>query len=172
MRIAMLGIGALCIAAPVSAQATRGSATHFQVATTLVGAGTLPNQVTLGLPNLVGNLPRGSVSLKLQMVTVAWGSSAQVWVNGASNLQLAGDSGKVRVRYNFAFQSGGATSSATVLLHGGQLASDPVVGQCTVTPSSPHCDSVVDAMSPWFLTATIGGSASLIFVNATVAPTP
>ncbi len=174
MRLNMLGIGALLIAGPASAQMTVArSAPHYQVVGTAAAGGALPGQVTLGVPTLVGNLSRSSVILSLQMVTLAWGSSLQVWMNpGRSNLVLAGDSGKVRVRYNFAFQPGVSAVPTTLTLHSGQLPSDPAVGTCALTPAASHCDTVVDAMSHWWLTASLDNGNSIVFLNATVAPTP
>ena len=173
MRTALLGIGALCVAVSARAQTVSRTAPHYQVATSLAGGGVLPNQVTLTPTQLVGNFPRGSVSLTMRLVNLAWGTGVmQVWLTpGKSQLQMDGDSGKVRIRYNFTFGSG-QTTPATLTLHGGQLPTDPVVGSCTITTSAPRCETVVDAMGPWWLTATLDNGSAVTFVNATAAPTP
>ncbi len=172
MRIGTMAVGALMIAATASAQTVNRTTPHYQVGATLAGGGVLPGQVTLTPTQMVGSLPRGSVTLFMRLVNLDWGRGVtEVWLTPTkSQLQLAGDSGKVRIRFNFAFQNG-VTTPATLTLHGGQLPTDPVVGSCTITTSSPRCDTVVDAMGSWWLTATLD-NATIIFTNVTAAPTP
>lgn len=172
MRIGIPG-GLLGLLVATTAVAQVRRAPNVQVVSGVTAGGVLPGQVTVALPLLSASLPRGSTTLSLRMVTLSAGAANQAsLIPGRSNLVLAGDTGKYRVRYNFAFQHGVAAVPTTVSIHNGQLPSDPVVGQCAVTPAMPRCETIVDALGTWWLTATLDNGNAITFLNVTVAPTP
>lgn len=135
--------------------------------------------VTVTIPNLyaimsaVPGSPKASLTFRnvLFVSESANGKPPMIFGSGGSMWLAVGNApaGYYHVRFDGVPTDG--STSATVQIHLGQVASDPLIATCTVTSSRSFCDTIISNPGGTFMLDGVITSGQFQFWDAYIAPT-